>query len=378
VRKVPRNRLDAKRSGEMLTRHDLGSLSRAHENDLVLSVYVARDGADPGSRGAWRLRVGGTLDVIRSALEQETPEDLQAFDKASGLVRSKLDTFGRVLPQQGWCAFATEEGVFHAEPLPFAPPELVRWRQGIYAAPYVRTLKSSRPVVIALLDRWHARLFEYQDGRTSRARELGADRRSVDDADVGTSKRASSRSGMRGRTRTDNVQQMLGEEAKRLRRRVVESILEMAGEAGGVAVCGTPKATAAVRKELEERLPGRVVELSEPSFDSTEAEIAAAAATAASELTRTRQARLLDRCSEVPERGSMGWNRTYRALAAGAVDTLLVARGLVEANPDDAERLVRLALAQGAEVEELDDAVGARLLQEADGVAARLRFRTAA
>jgi peptide subunit release factor 1 (eRF1) len=120
------------------------------------------------------------------------------------------------------------------------------------------------------------------------------------------------------------------------------------------------------------------VEISEPSFDSTETDIAAAAASAASELTRMRQARLLEGCSQSPERGSMGWNRTYRALAAGAVDTLLLARGLIETAPDDAERLVRLALAQGAEVEELGEDVGARLWKEADGVAARLRFRMAA
>ena len=71
----------------------------------------------------------------------------------------------------------------------------------------------------------------------------------------------------------------------------------------------------------------------------------------------------------------MGWNETYRALAAGAVDTLLLSRGMIEASPDDAERLVRLALAQGADVEELGGELGGRLAGDADGVAARLRFR---
>lgn len=49
-----------------------------------------------------------------------------------------------------------------------------------------------------------------------------------------------------------------------------------------------------------------------------------------------------------------------------------------EASPDQAERLVRLALAQGAEVEELGDEVGTRLWAGANGVAARLRFNVAA
>ena len=55
-----------------------------------------------------------------------------------------------------------------------------------------------------------------------------------------------------------------------------------------------------------------------------------------------------------------------------------ISRPLIESAPDDAERLVRLALAQGADVEELGDDVGARLWQENEGVAARLRFKLVA
>jgi peptide subunit release factor 1 (eRF1) len=362
----------------MLTRHDLADLSRAREEDLVLSVYIARDGSDPGSRTGWKLRLDGALGAIRAGLEKEAPDEVAAFDEASTHVMSGLDAFGRVLPHEGWSAFATPEGVFHAEELPFAPPDLVRWRQGIYTAPYVRMLKSVRPVILVLLDAWHARVFEYLDGRMTQRLALGADRSSVDEADVGTSKRASSTSGRRGRTRTDYTGRMLDEEAKRLRRHITEAVLDLAGDASGIALGGTPKATTALRKDLEEHLTDRIVEVSAISFNSSDAELAAATAIAASELTRARQARLLDACMQVPERGSTGWNRTYRALAAGAVDTLLVARGLIEARPEDAERLVRLALAQGAEVEEVGDELGARLMAEADGVAARFRFRMAA
>lgn len=362
----------------MLTRRELGDLARLHEGEPVLSVYIARDSSDPGNRGAWKLGFDGALSTIRAELERDSSADLSAFDRASALVKAALDSFGRVLPYEGWSAFATSEELLHAEGLPFAPPDLVRWREGIYTAPYVRALKSARPVVMAVLDGWHARLFEYLDGRMSQANELSADRWSVDTSDVRGSKRATTTTGMRGLTRTEYAQKIMDADSKRLRKQVVESIVHLAGEAGGVALCGTPKATAAVRKELDEKLPGRVVEISEPSFDSTDAELAAGAATAASELTKTRQARLLEICAQAPDHGSIGWKRTYRALAAGAVDTLLVARRLIESNPDDAERLVRLALAQGADVEELGDEIGARLWPEAEGVAARLRFNVAA
>jgi peptide subunit release factor 1 (eRF1) len=324
------------------------------------------------------LRVDGALGAIRTGIEQEKG-DLAAFDRATAFVAGVLDGFGRVLPQEGWTGFATADGVVHAEGLPFAPPDIVRWRQGIYTAPYVRALKSTRPVVMALLEGWRARLFEYLQGEMKPAQEMAADRFSVDVSDVHGSKRATSATGMRGETRTEYAQKILDEESKRLRKQVIETVMHMIGDnGGGVALCGTAKATAAVKKELEEKLPGRVVEISEPSFDSSETELAAGAAAAASELTKARQTRLLETCWHVPDRGSLGWKRTYHALAAGAVDTLLVARSLIESTPDDAERLVRLALAQGADVEELGDDVGARLWQEAEGVAARLRYRLVA
>jgi hypothetical protein len=362
----------------MLTRRALTELSRAHEEELVLSVYIARDGSDPGARGAWRLRVDGALAGTRAEVERENA-DLAAFDLAAASIGAALDGFGRVLPHEGWLGFATADGLFHAEGLPFAPPDIVRWRQVIYTAPYVRALKSTRPVVMALLDGWRARLFEYLQGEMKPAQEMAADRFSVDTSDVHGSKRATTSTGMRGETRTEYAQRILDEDSKRLRKQVVESIVHLIGDnGGGVALCGTPKATAAVKNDLEEKLPGRVVAISEPSFDSSESELAAGAAAAASELTKARQARLLEICSEAPDRGSFGWKRTYHALAAGAVDTLLVARSLIESAPDDAERLVRLALAQGADVEELGDDVGARLWEENEGIAARLRFKLVA
>jgi hypothetical protein len=360
----------------MLTRRALAELSRAHEDELVLSVYIARDGSDPGVRGAWRLRLDGALGTIRAGLAQEGA-DVADFDRASASIGAVLDGFGRVLPHEGWMGFATAQGMIHAEVLPFAPPELVRWRQGIYTAPYARALKSARPVVMAILEGWRARLFEYVDGDMQPVEELVAEV-ALDVSDVHGSKRGTSRTGMRGETRNESSQKILDEESKRLRKQVLASILRMAGNNGGVALCGTQKATTAVRRELEDRVPGRVVELSEPTFNSTEGELARGAAAAASELTKVRQASLLETCTQAPAHGSLGWRRTYHALAAGAVDTLLVARPLIESAPDEAERLVRLALAQGADVEELGDDIGARLWKEGEGVGARLRFRMVA
>jgi len=359
----------------MMTREDLAQLSKARENDMVLSVYIARHGSDPGDRGAWRLRLDGALEEIRDCIEREAPADLAAFEKAAELVGSGLESYGRVLPNEGWSAFATEESLWHAEPLTFRPLDLVRWRQGVYVAPYLRTLKNRRPVTLVVLTRMHATTYRYLDGELEPGVELHAEWPAAEAADVGISKRASSASGVRGVTRTDYRRRTEAENAKRHRKELVETLEGMAGDDGGVVLGGTVKAISAVRKDLEAKLAGRIVEAPEVSFDSTRPELEAAVAAAASTLTRMRQARLLEACADAGDRASRGWNQTYRALAAGAVDTLLVARGLIESSPDDAERLVRLAMAQGADVEELGEELGEQLTAGAEGVAARLRFR---
>ena len=292
---------------------------------------------------------------------------------------SALEPFGRVLPHDGWCAFVTADRVLHAEGLPFTPSELVSWRPGAYLAPYIRVLKNRRLVVLGLTDRWQAKLYRFENGDLSAAQEFAAERELADASDVGVGKRASAStgtrgaSGMRGMTGTDYAQRAQTEEAKRLRDQVVEAIVDLCGDTGGAVLGGTREAAGGIRKELEDRLPGRVIEVPELSFDSGPEELVASLKRAASRLTEDRQARLLETCAD-PNRGSTGWNETHRALAAGAVDTLLVARALIENTPDDAEKLVRSTLAQGGELEEVGGELGERLMASDGGVAARLRF----
>ena len=80
----------------MLTRRALTELSRAHEEEVVLSVYIARDGSDPGARGAWRLRLDGALGGIRSEIERENA-DVAAFDRAVGEGRGVVALDGEMI-----------------------------------------------------------------------------------------------------------------------------------------------------------------------------------------------------------------------------------------------------------------------------------------
>lgn len=354
-------------------RNDLAELSRQLEERLVLSVYIARENEDPGKGPAWMKRLEVALGDVRADVEATTPEDLEAFDQALELVMSSLEPFGRILPYEGWCAFATDDRIWLAEGLQYRPREMVRWRLGATVAPYVRSLKVERPAVLAVLSSLHANVYRYDDGELSGPLELRAEWPSAEAGDVGISKRASRASGVRGVTKTDYTKRAEEENARRHRKQLEDTLRDLAGDADLVMLGGTQKAITGASKDLAEAFRGRIAELPQISFDSSRDELVEHIRVAASRLTEERQAALLERCSD-PHQGATGWNETYRALAAGAVDRLLVSRGMIETSPDDAERLVRLALALGAEVEEVGGEPGARQMREAGGVAARLRF----
>jgi len=357
----------------MLTRKDLAELSRSLEKETVLSVYLARENEDPGKGPEWLKRLEAALADLRSDLAGRTPVELPAFDAATDWVMSRLGGFGRLLPHEGWCAMATAERVWLAEALPFKPRELVRWRQGATIAPYVRALKVGRPAVLAVLRSLHADVYRYDAGELDPVLKLYSAWPPAEAGDLGMSKRASRASGMRGITRSDYVQRSRDENVRRHRKDLEEALRRMAGDDGVVVLGGTRKAVSAVHKDLEDVFPGRIAEAPEVAFDTPTDELLAQVRSAASRLTQERQERFLEDCADRGH-GCAGWNETYRALAAGAVDHVLLARDLVESAPDDAERLVRLALAQGAEVEEVGGLLGERIAHERGGVVSRLRF----
>ena len=71
----------------------------------------------------------------------------------------------------------------------------------------------------------------------------------------------------------------------------------------------------------------------------------------------------------------MGYEETEQALAEMRVDIPLLSRARTRENPEDADRLIGLAFAGGAHVEEVSGAAADKLDTESEGIAARLRFR---
>lgn len=361
----------------MLTRAELVELYGELRDRKVLSVYLDGEGHDPAERKVWRKELEHRISEARERLEEEAPDEIEEFERALGHLTSELDAFEAFVPGRGWVGFATPEGVRYVETVPVPMPFLVRWEDGIRVAPYVRGLKQSRVVVLALADSQRARIFAYRDGELEEREDLRADTFLGDLSDVNISKRASKSSGVRGKTGTDAAQRLLEVGSRRMRAHLVERLTEIAGDEGFVVVGGTPEAVSSVAGGLPGSLEARILERPSLHLEMSEAEVREAAEAAASTLSRQHQSQLLGEVVDLARsdgKGCLGREETEKALLERRVDTLLIARSFREQNPDFADHCVGAAFEQQAEVEELSAEEAQRLQVEGEGIGARLRF----
>jgi hypothetical protein len=360
----------------MLTHHELMEFYRELQDEPVLSVYLNADQHDPAERTRWKTTLSHQLDAIRRVLPGE---ERDAFENAVDRIRTKLDGFNAFLPDRGFVAFATPDRLRYAETLPVTMPNLARWKPGIRAAPYVRALSQKRPVVLLLVDARRARLFLYQDGTLEEQSGLNADRFVGDLSDSHSGKRPTTRSGVRGQTSSDAAQRYAEVSWEHMIKAAMEAAVRLVGDHGFLVVGGTPERVGAAAALAPKGMDGRIRESPSLHVDMKEGDVRTALERTAVEMTNRYRAELLSRVSDQARAGgraSLGREETERALAEMRVDTLLISRSLVERDPDDADRLVGMAFAGGAHVEELEDSAGDELEREGEGMAARLRFKS--
>jgi hypothetical protein len=360
----------------MLNRDQLIELYRNHRNENVLSVYVDGDGKDPAQRRAWALELERGLASERARVESDSPEALDDFDRAKALVEERLGRYGAFLPARGWVGFAVPNGLVYAEELPVPMPHLVRWEDGLRAAPYVRALKQDRMVVTVLVDSRKARVFTYRNGELHERADLLADSDIGDYRESSMSRRASTHTGTHGETGTDAAKRALEKSATELQGRLVQVVEELAGKDGFVVLGGIAEREAAVAGQLD-HMSERLVVVPSMHLGMTEAEVRDAVEEAASELSRAHQGDLLATVMDLARsggKGALGLAATEDALRGARVDTLLLTRGFRERHPDLADHFVGTAFEQGAAVEELSQESAARLDDEGEGVGARLRY----
>lgn len=360
----------------MLDRAELVRLYRDLRDQRVLSIYLDVDQSDPALRRAWRTRLDSEVAQEARRIANGDGED-DGFRAAMAHLEAELQDEG-FMKGRGWVGFATPEGLVHHESLPVPMPTLVRWENGIRAAPYIRGLKRLRPIAVVSADRRRARLFHLVGGQMTEEQSLIADQELGDLSDVGARRAGGRRSGVRGETATDQAQRVLEEAAERMWKAAAEKLDDLVAHDGFVVIGGTSEAISRIEAHLPARLAGRSQAAPQLHLDMSVTEMREAVSGMAGALNQRFQEGLVNEVIDLARsggRGVLGRDATAEALRGMRVDTLLLSRSLLRDAPELADRSVGAALAQDAEVEEVSGPGSDRLDAEGEGMGARLRYR---
>jgi hypothetical protein len=367
--------MQAQEDGLMLTYEELLSLDRQNRGERILSVYLPRADHDPARRAERFTQLDGELSKIRRSLDEASRTERAAFERAADTLRESLGALGDWgTPVAG---FASGGGTVWVGAVLASIGFIVRWRDGLTIAPYIRALKQERPVLVAVLDSREARLFRYRAGELVPLDVIEVEVKAEAGDHKGDSLPPGVRAGVRGATGRDETGRREEAAFQRLVNQVVQRIEVEATPDTELVLGGTLQPVRQVAGALPKSFEARMVVSEALTSTMTLPEIARAVTDAASDLTARRDAAwiatLLDQASG-HGRSAKGLNETRRALAGRAVHELLLAGSFVDTHPDEAEELVRAALDGASRLEVAPRAAAARLEGEAEGVIARLRF----
>ena len=362
----------------MLTYPELVRLERALRDERVLSIYVHGAAEDPATRLAWRTDLDRSLRDLRRWLLGSSHEEREAFERCVTKLGELLKPFAAGLPSPGWAGFIVDGIARDAERLPVPMPTMAIWSTGMCVAPYIRALKATRPVIIAVVDSRVARIYRYRIGALDELATIHAHATIDTPAHMGDTPRAGFHPGVHGETGHDAVQRARAAGTDRMLREAEVVVGKYAALDEGIVIGGASRVAARFRRALAKSVSERVLQLESLHADATAAEIAAAASHGASAL---RDATDLRHVAEIVagdnDIAAVGPAATRRALERRTVRELYITPRFLEDHMADAEEAVRQALDQGAIVEQLSREAAAAL-DDHGGLGARLRYRVPA
>ncbi|MBX6330625.1 MAG: hypothetical protein IRY91_02130 [Gemmatimonadaceae bacterium] len=361
----------------MLTRERLLALADALRATHVLTVYLPGRADDPAQRSAWRTALETELKRLQESLTDAPRSERTAFDQAAAAVTAEMAPVTGTIRSPGWMVLATADGVRYSDALPMPIPLCVRWGVGILLAPAFRALEETRPAIVAVVDSRSARLYRHTNGALEALETIRAEPHVEPALHMGRPARPGYHSGTRGRTRAEARERDHRAGRARMMRTLSERMTALAGPGAWLLVGGTPTAVTEAVSALPDTVAHRTLALPTLLPRSRASTIAARAAEGAAVLREREDVAAVRGVLEHASangRATAGLHRTRAALAAGAVSQLLVTARFLEERADDAEPLVRAAVAERAAIEVVSGEGGALLDAEAGGVAARLRF----
>jgi hypothetical protein len=261
-----------------------------------------------------------------------------------------------------------------AEQLAVPMPTLAVWRTGICMAPYIRALKQTRPVIVALLDARRARVWRYVAGTLWPPEEIHAHAVTEAPSHMGDAPRLGFHSGTRGMAAHDAAQRSLAQGTERMIADAARRAISLAGQDGWLIAGGIPEVSAKLIHALRNVAPRRVLLLKSLDVHSSEAQVTAAAEDGASQLRdQTDLRHVSEIAGDADGKATLGLTATLEALGQSRVRLLFVTQAFIEQHLSEAEDAVRAAIAQNAQVEHVSRTVADRL-DELGGIGALLRY----
>ncbi len=361
----------------MLPYTELVTFERSLHEAHVLTVYLDGTAEDFAAQHSWRLKLDHSLKDLRSWLADSSHDERKEFEKCVALLEEQLAPLSRGVGARGWAAFITSDGVRHSENLPVPMPTMAVWSTGPAVAPYIRALKQMRPVVLVLADARKATLFRYDRGSLEKEKTIRAHAALLRLSHMGDTPRVGFHPGVRGGTVRDTAQRMLEAGTTRMLKEARDQALQLAGSEGWIITGGIPRVATELAGFIAQSAPDRVLNIDALDVHASDAEIKAAAESAASKLRDAYDLHVIeDIAGEANASGlvALGAAATRDALEQSRVRELYLTQTFIEEHAADAEDAVRQAMSQGAVAEEVSrDA--ARALDSHGGIAARLRYR---
>jgi hypothetical protein len=363
----------------MLTRTQLAELYRSLGAERVLSVYIDGTATDPAQR-LWRLQLDNSLTDLRTWLEGSPHVEREQFNRCVERLKENIGSLPFGIGAPGWAAFITKDGIRDAHQLPVPVSTLAVWSTGPCLAPYMRALKESRPVVVAVTDATKADLYQYRLGRLEPLETVRAHHVIKDAPHMSAPPRQGFHKGTGGPPGRDSAQRSLLAGRDRMLAEAADRITDLAGKESWILLGGIKREVAQLAKDLESTSPNRVLELDSLDVHASEAEIAEAARAGASTLRDDLDAKRIEEIAGLAAAhglGAIGPGDTRMALSQASVRELYLTHRYLLEHASETEEAIRAALDQDASVEEVSGRAAA-LLDEHGGLAAGLRFRPSA
>jgi hypothetical protein len=361
----------------MFDRETLVELHRSLARERVLSVYIDGTATDPAVQRTWRLQLEHGLKEIRTQTAGSPRDERITLERIIGLLDGELAAFDATIGSPGWVAFITADGTRAAHHLPVPVATTAVWNTGACIAPYLRALKETHPVIIALADARRVTLFQYALGKVHRLEALRAHHPVDHPSHMGVPARSGFHSGTRGTTGHDAAQRALLSGQSRLIAETVDRIRCFGADDAWIVLGGTPRVVARLADQLSAFAPHRTLVRHGLDVHASEAAIAGAARAAASTLRNAANRRAIADVADLADAGglgALGSVATIRALEQACVRELYVSHRYLQDHPADIEKIVRAALDQNALVDDISGDA-ADELDAHGGMCARLRFR---